>query len=135
MSEKELLVKKVAQSGRMIYGWGSVCKKRAEDGTLQQYRDADDEEFPEDVTEIAWREFMRGERALDAMHDEEQIGRVLYAFPLTEENAAAFGLADALDQTGVIVGAEVSDEVAAKFSSGELNGFSIGGSAVYEDIK
>ena len=118
----------------MVYGWGSVCKVRQGDQFIQ-YRDTDDEEFPEDVTEAGWRDFMRGERVLDAMHDGNPVGRVLYAFPMIEEVAKAFGLADALEQTGVIVGAEIDDPaIAAGFESGEITGFSIDGMANYQEI-
>lgn len=119
----------------VVYGWGSICKVRDASGNLTQYRDTDNEEFPEEITEKAWRDFMLNSRSMDVMHEEETLGRVVYAFPLTEDVAKAFGLLDALDRTGVVVGVLVDNpDLLGKFRSGEYTGFSIGGSATYEDL-
>ena len=55
---------------------------------------------------------------------------------MTEDIAASFGLVDKLDQTGVIVGTLITDdEVLKKFQTGEYTGYSIGGTAYYEDVE
>lgn len=118
----------------LVYGWGSVCKVRDASGQLADYWDTDNECFPEDVTEMAWRDFMKNARHMDVMHDEKTMGRVVYAMPMTEDIAKAYGILDSLKQTGVMVGVEVTDpEVLGKFRSGEYTGFSIGGSARFDD--
>lgn len=136
-SDIEVKVTKVDPGKRLVLGWGSICKKRnPETGAFENYTDTDNEQFPEDVTLEAWIDFMNGDRVMDAMHDEQQVGIVTFAFPLTEEIATAFGLIDSLQQTGVIVGTTISDdEILKKFQTGEFTGYSIGGYSVYEDLE
>ena len=115
-------VNKVDNSLRMVFGWGSICKKRnQETGQLEIYTDTDNEQFPEDVTLKAWLDFMNSDqRIMDNMHNEQPVGKVVFAFPMTEDIAASFGLVDKLDQTGVIVGTLITDdEVLKKFQTGE----------------
>lgn len=133
----DIAVKVIKAEGEqpLVYGWGSISKIRDESGNLVDYWDSDNEQFPEDVTEKAWRDFMKNSRHMDVMHDEKPMGRVVYAMPMTEDIAKAFGIVDALDRTGVMVGVEILDEeILGKYRSGEYTGFSIGGSAVYEDV-
>ena len=57
----EVKVNKVDPQLRMVFGWGSICKKRnPETGQLEIYTDTDNEQFPEDVTLKAWLDFMNG---------------------------------------------------------------------------
>lgn len=131
-------VNKVDNSLRMVFGWGSICKKRnQETGQLEIYTDTDNEQFPEDVTLKAWLDFMNSDqRIMDNMHNGQPVGKVVFAFPMTEDIAASFGLVDKLDQTGVIVGTLITDdEVLKKFQTGEYTGYSIGGTAYYEDVE
>lgn len=135
MTDITVKVLKADSTSPLVYGWGSICKVRDASGNLVDYRDTDNEEFPEDVTELAWRDFMLNSRAMDVMHDEQPLGRVVYAMPMTEDIAKAFGVLDALDRTGVMVGVQIdSAELLDKFRTGEYTGFSIGGSAQYEDL-
>lgn len=133
----ECTVLKVDDSRRLVFGWGSICKKRdPETGEFKIYTDTDNEQFPEDVTTDAWVDFMCGDRLMDSMHDEKPVGKVVFAFPLTEDIAKQFGFLDKLDQTGVIVATRVdNEEILNKFRSGEYTGYSIGGSALYEDVE
>lgn len=132
----EINVKIIKTQGRMVYGWGSICKVRDADGKLVDYVDTDNEVFPEDVTTDAWAEFMVKAASMDVMHDEQTMGRVTFAMPMTEDVAEAFGILDSLQHTGVMVGVRVDDDaVLAKFRSGLYTGFSIGGSANFEDVK
>lgn len=134
----EVKVNKVDSQLRMVFGWGSICKKRnPETGQLEIYTDTDNEQFPEDVTLKAWLDFMNGDqRIMDNMHNEQPVGKVVFAFPMTEDVAKSFGLVEKLDQTGVIVGTLITDdEILKKFQSGEYTGYSIGGTAFYEDVE
>jgi hypothetical protein len=134
MSDVLVRIIKAEAEQPLVYGWGSVCKVRDSAGQFVDYWDTDNESFPEDVTEKAWRGFMKNARHMDVMHDEKPMGRVVYAMPMTEEIAKSFGVLDSLKQTGVMVGVEVTDpEVLGKFRSGEYTGFSIGGSARFDD--
>ena len=135
MADITVKVLKRDQASPLVYGWGSICRVRDASGNMADYRDTDNEEFPEDVTEAAWREFMINSRAMDVMHDEQPLGRVVYAMPMTTDIAKAFGVLDALDRTGVMVGVQIDDpQLLEKFRTGEYTGFSIGGSAQYEPI-
>lgn len=135
MTDVTVRVIKTEGNQPLVYGWGSISKIRDEFGDLVDYWDSDNEQFPEDVTEKAWRDFMKNSRHMDVMHNEAVMGRVVYAMPMTEDIAKAFGIVDALDRTGVMVGVEILDEeTLGKYRSGEYTGFSIGGSAVYEDV-
>lgn len=135
MSEILITVTKASADQPLVYGWGSICRQRDASGEMVDYWDTDSEHFPEDVTEKAWRDFMLNSRHMDVMHDEKPMGKVVYAFPMISEIAQSFGLLDALDRTGVIVGVQVDDpEVLANFRSGAYTGFSIGGSASYQDV-
>jgi hypothetical protein len=73
---------------------------------------------------------------MDNMHNEQPVGKVVFAFPMTEDVAKSFGLVEKLDQTGVIVGTLITDDdILKKFQSGEYTGYSIGGTAFYEDVE
>lgn len=106
-----------------------VCTKNGED-----YYDTDNEHFPEEVVLDAWTAFMQStDRTHKAMHNGEEVGKVLYAFPMTKDIADSFGFTD-LPQTGIIAGVYVEDDdTLAKFKSGEYKSFSIGGQAEFED--
>lgn len=134
MSDIQIKVTKVDEAQPIVYGWGSICKVRDAAGNMVDYWDTDDENFPEDVTEKAWRDFMLNSRNMDVMHDEKPMGKVVYAMPMLEDIAAAFGILECLDRTGVMVGVQIDDpEILEKFRSGEYSGFSIGGYATYAD--
>ncbi len=133
-SQEAMTVAKVDQSMRLVFGWGSVCQKRNEAGELEQYYDTDNQAFPEDVTIKGWCEFMGDVRVHKAMHDGEPVGEVIFAFPVTDEIFKSLGL-EVGSQTGVIVAVKVNDDnVLEKFHNKTYKGFSIGGSATFEDV-
>lgn len=120
---------KVDAGKRLVFGWAMVCTKAGE-----PYYDTDNQHFPEEVALDAWSEFMKvDQRTHKAMHNGEEVGKVLFAFPMTTDVAASMGFTD-LPQTGIIAGVYVEDDdTLAKFKSGEYKSFSIGGQAVFED--
>lgn len=72
---------------------------------------------------------MRGPRSVKLMHDGPDVGRVLFAFPLTTDIAASLRIAS--QKTGLLVGLEFDDpRIADQFEAGELNGLSIGGDRI-----
>lgn len=135
MSVITVKISKVIEGRRLVFGWGSVCTKRDASGVFVQYRDTDGDEFPEDVTLDGWLEYAKGDRVLDSMHDEKRVGIVPFIFPMTSDVAEALGLLDALQQTGILVGAYIEDDqILADFQSGKLEGFSMGGAAQFEEL-
>lgn len=125
-------VTKVDSGRRLVFGWAQICTKNGED-----YYDTDNQHFPEDVTlgdsESGWTEFMMQARVHKAMHDGESIGEVVYAFPAFDDIMKSLGFETAA-QTGIITGVYVEDDdTLEKFHKGEYTGFSIGGSAAFED--
>lgn len=136
MSEILINVTKVNDGKRLVFGVGSVCLKRDESGAFVQYRDTDGDEFDEAVTLDGWLEYAAGDRVLDCMHDERRVGFVPFIFPMMSDVAASYGLLDAMDQTGIYVGAYIEDDqILADFKSGKLKAFSMGGAAQFEDIQ
>jgi hypothetical protein len=59
------------------------------------------------------------------MHTRLDAGQVVFGFPLTTDIAAAMGITT--PKTGFIVGVKPAASVLAKYRSGELTSFSIGG--------
>lgn len=129
-------VKVLKTSSKLVYGWAMVNKVRNGDGELVDYFDTDNENFPEDVSLKAFEEYMTGDRLVDDIHDEKPIGQIVFAFPMIEDIAKAFGLAEHLPQTGIIVGMRVDNpEILKKYETGEYTGFSIGALANFEDLE
>lgn len=122
---------KIDTMQRLVFGWGQICTKNGVD-----YFDTDNQNFPEDVTLVAWKEFMRQERRTHkAMHAGVEVGDVVFAFPMLTDIAKSLGFEN-LPQTGILTGVYVADDATLqKFISGEYTGFSIGGSAVWEDVE
>ena len=78
---------KVDTGQRLVFGWAQVCMKNGE-----PYYDADNQHFPEDVTLKAWTPFMREDlRAHKAMHAGEDVGEVVFAFPMLTDIAKSLG--------------------------------------------
>lgn len=129
-------VKVLKTSSKLVYGWAMVNKIRDEKGELVDYFDTDNENFPEDISLKAFEEYMMGDRLVDDIHDEKPIGQIVFAFPMIEDIAKAFGLAEHLPQTGIIVGMRVDNpEILKKYETGEYTGFSIGALANFEDLE
>lgn len=127
-SAEGMTVAKVDKGNRLVVGWGMVCKKAGE-----PYYDTDNQHFPEDLTIKAWIDFMKEARVHKAMHSGDQVGEVVFAFPATEEFMKSLGMKLG-DQSGMLVGVQVADDgVLEKFYDGTYKGFSVGGSATFED--
>ncbi len=68
----------------------------------------------------------------DVMHSESRDGYCPFVMPLNAETKAAFKLSGGVE--GVAIGMKPSPETFKRFVSGELQGFSIGGSGIREPI-
>lgn len=121
---------KVDTDRRLVFGWAQVCTKGGED-----YYDTDAQHIPENITLDAWSDFMRNGRVNKAMHSGDQVGDVAFAFPAFADIFKSLGL-NIGDQSGIIVGVYVNnDEVLNKYHTGVYKGFSVGGSANWEDVE
>lgn len=120
-------VAKVNDELGLVMGWAIVCKVNGE-----PYFDVQDDHIPEDAMLKAAADFMLHSRVAKEMHRGDQIGDIVFAFPLTEDVAKAMDITT--QKTGLMVAMRPSDPaVLAKFKSGEYTGFSIGGQRVRDE--
>lgn len=121
-------ITKVDSSLGLVLGWAIVSKVDGE-----PYFDLQGDYIPEDVMLDASVDFMEKSRAAKAMHAGPDRGSILFAFPMTDEVAKAYGF-DTGGKTGLMVAAKFDSDVLAKFDSGEYTGFSIGGLGTREAV-
>ena len=126
--ELPVTIAKVDDRLGIVFGYAIVCKQGDED-----YYDTQGDHIPERAMLDATSRFMAGDRFAKVMHEGESVGRVVFGFPLTGE------IADALDilteRTGFVVGIKPDDPgLLEKYRSGELRGFSIGGTRRKESV-
>lgn len=120
-------VAKVNEELGLVFGWAIISKIDGE-----EFFDSQGDHIPEDAMLKAAAEFMENSRVAKEMHAGSQVGNIVFAFPLTEETAKAMDIVT--KQTGLMVAMKPSDSsVLAKFKSGELTGFSIGGTRVVDE--
>lgn len=128
--EHEYKISKVDQGLGLVFGWGQVTKERTEKG-LEDFYDSDNDCFAEEGLVEAWDGLMSEGRVLKANHHGEQVGDVVFAFPLTEDIAKSLGFdVDTLPRTGTIVGVRPQSDIFAKYESGEWDSFSVGGEII-----
>lgn len=114
-------VAKVSDELGLVFGWAIVSKVDGED-----YFDVQGDHIPEDSMLAAAADFMQNSRVAKEMHTGDQVGDVVFAFPLTGEIAKAMDIDT--KYTGLMLAMKPSDDaVLEKFRSGEYGGFSIGG--------
>lgn len=111
---------KVDKKLGLAFGFAVVCFEKGE-----PYYDLQDEHIPENVMLDSAADFMRHSRVVKSMHSGEDIGSVVFAFPLTTEIASAMGISTL--RTGLMVAIRPDKVTLEKFASGEFSGFSIGG--------
>lgn len=126
-------VTKVDSALGIVFGWAIVCKKDGED-----YYDLQGDHIPENAMIEAAADFMANSRMAKDMHgtDVDSIlpGGVVFAFPMTEDIAKAFGISSSM--SGLLVGFKPERaDILEKFASGEYTGFSIGGTVSTEDME
>lgn len=119
--ESQAEVIKVDKSLGIVFGWAMVSKQNGED-----YFDVQGDHIPEDAMLKASADFMEHSRALGDMHKEDEGGSIVFAFPMTEDIAKAFGITT--KTTGLMIGVKpLRKSTLEKFSDGTYTGFSIGG--------
>lgn len=126
-------IAKVDESLGVVFGWAVICKVNGEDYYDWNVDHAGSHKgklVPENVTEDAMLKasvgFMESGGAGNEMHEGADVGKFLFAFPLTTDIAKAMGIECA--KSGLMVGYQAPPAVLAKFKSGEYSGFSIEGS-------
>ena len=111
---------KVDEALGLVFGFAIVSKVDGED-----YFDSQGDNIPEDSMLKAATDFMLNSRVAKDMHDGDQIGSVVFAFPMTTDVAKALDIQT--NKTGLLIGMKPSADILAKYKSGEYSGFSIGG--------
>ncbi len=140
---KVLLMKRKGKVSGNIDGFARVAKVDDELGLVfcwaftskadgDEYYDLHGDCIDENFVKVAM-EFMQGARATDEMHDSEADGQVVFGMPMTPEIAKAFGIET--DTVGFMVALKPSEEVFAKFKSGEYTGVSIAGLGEREQVE
>lgn len=114
---------------QIVYGWGSVSVANGELIT-----DLQGDQIEPDVLEKAVTEFMLDYRESGVMHDGSSVGDVIASLVTTPQIVKAFGLSQDLP-IGWILGVKIKDpEVWKRVQSGELQAFSIQGTADREEL-
>ena len=111
----------------LVFGWGIVCNKDGE-----PYFDKQGDHIPEDAMLKAATDFAKSARKSYEQHERKGAGQVVHTFPLTAEVAKQFGLET--KTTGLMIAVAPDPEMLAKFKTGELTGFSIGGKRVEDEV-
>lgn len=114
-------VTKVDRKLGLVLGWAIVSKIDGE-----PYFDLQGDHIPENEMLEAATEFMASARTAKAMHSGGEQGTILFAWPMTEEIAKAYGM-DTGGKFGLMIAAKYDEAVLSKFADGTYTGFSIGG--------
>ena len=119
-------VLKVDESLGLVFGWAIICKENGAD-----YWDVQGDHIPEASMLEAAADFAKSAREAREQHDRSDAGQVAFIFPMTEDIAKQFGIETT--KTGLMIAMQPDTAMLAKFKSGELTGFSIGGRRLIDD--
>ena len=97
----------------------------------EPYYDLQGDHIPEESMLKAAVDFAENSRVASEMHTGESRGTVLFTWPLTGEIAKSFGIQT--ERTGLLIAMKPDTDMLAKFQSGELKGFSIGGVRIEDE--
>jgi hypothetical protein len=102
----------------LVFGVGMVCKVKNNAGVFEPFVDSQDDHITDEEMLVSVVKFMRGSRALKAMHEGQEIGEVLLAWPLTEDLAKRYEIET--KQTMWMVAVQPSDPAdVARFAAGD----------------
>jgi putative serine protease XkdF len=107
----------------LVFGFAIVCKRDGAD-----YFDLQDDHIPEAAMLEAATDFMLHSRVAKEMHGGEEVGSIVFAFPLTTEIAKALDIST--KTTGLLIAMKPAPDVLSKYRDGTFTGFSIGGSRI-----
>ncbi len=120
-------VVKVDDSLGIVMGYAIVC---TEDG--EPYFDLQGDHVPDESMMKAALDFMQNSQVAKEMHTGEQMGTVVFAWPMTADVAKAFGITT--KRTGLMIAMCPEDKgILEKYQLGELTGFSIGGDRIEDE--
>jgi hypothetical protein len=119
-------IEKVDDGLGLVFGWAMICKRRDENGVLQEYVDLHGNAIDEDGMVESLADFMVKSQEVRAMHRGRPRGTTVFAFPMTEEIAKVYGFEN-VPMTGALFAARPDPESMQKFLDGSYTGFSIGG--------
>ncbi len=125
-------IAKVDEQLGLVMGYAIVC---AEDGA--PYFDLQGDHIPEDAMLKASLDFMEHSRLVGEMHVRDENGKVVkrgtvpFLFPLTADIAKSLDISPR--RTGLLIAIRPDSDILAKFRSGELTGFSIGGARIRDE--
>lgn len=121
----EVVLFKVDEDQRIVYGWANVITEKG-----QPVVDTQGDIIEADELVKATTDYMKSERVAKHNHRGDQIGTVLHSFPMTFEIAKSLGI-DTKGREGWLTGMHIAkDELWEKVKKGELKAFSIGARAV-----
>lgn len=116
----------------LVFGWAMVTAEKNERGVFEPYFDLQGDNITDKAMLKSSMDFMLGSRTHKAMHDGEKVGTVVFMFPLAKDIANAFGLET--KKTGLMIAVKPdTQDLLAKYESGEYKGFSIGGKRVLDE--
>lgn len=118
------IVKVDAKLG-LVFGFAIVTKIDGE-----PYFDSQDDHIPDEAMLKASTDFMKSARVAKEMHTGQQIGDIVFAFPLTEEIAKSLSIQSRAN--GLLIAMQPQPSVLAKFKDGTYTGFSIGGKRIQD---
>jgi hypothetical protein len=111
----------------LVMGFAIICTDEDITGADKRYFDLHGDHIPEDAMTKASADFMLNSRAGKVMHSGDDVGDIVFAFPMTQDIAKEFGIQTR--RTGLMIGWKPRDRaVLSKFRDGTFTGFSIGGS-------
>lgn len=114
--------------GKVAYGWAIVSTI---DG--KPYFDLHGDYIPDDAMADAAQDFMKNFRVGKDQHAGDQIGDIVFAFPVTKANKPAVDIES--NKTGLLIGFEVKDaSLLEAIKDGSRTGFSIGGFIESADV-
>lgn len=113
----------------LVFGFAFGSSK---DGGETPYIDLQRDWIEPDFLKAAM-DFMAAGAPTDVNHDNDQDGRVIFAWPLVPEINKAMGIS--ADTVGLAVAVKPSAETYKRFKTGELTGFSIEGQGERSELK
>lgn len=120
-------VLKVDTAKRLVWGWASVIEEGG-----KAVVDKQGDVIGEDELLAAVHDFHKSARAARVMHDGVDMGEVVEGLVFTRSLQKALGVD--LGRVGYLLGMEMPADVVARVASGDLTMFSIGGTAVREEL-
>ena len=128
----KLSIQKVDKDKRLVFGWANIAVTVDGEQVLDYQEDMID---PEELETAAYR-FVELYRDGGEMHQRTGVAVLVESVILTEEKQAAMGIEVGTMPVGWWVGFRVTDDdVWQKVKDGEYSMFSIGGSAIREEIE